>query len=197
MSRRRAAARRRTRTRFEGRWLHQLPDRAEIEIQLFGRDVELLREIQDGFLQAHQRKADRLGLRVRQRSRLHPPDRLTLEQLPNQLHQRQHELQHRLPHVVRIGVPPRRARGSDLLDLLPDRLDLFGFRGFDRPPRSRLPASRLPLSASRLAPRASLHRISGANANGGHGPLMMNVAVEWCTPEATVAYRTDEARSTR
>ena len=58
----------------------------------------------------HQRHPNPLDLVVGQGALLHPPYRLALENLADEVDERQHQLHHRLPDVFRIGVPPRRRR---------------------------------------------------------------------------------------
>ena len=92
------------------RGLHQLPERAEIEVQSSGVRPNLL-PISRSSPRAHQRVADRFDLLARQRLLLHAPDRLPLHQLAQELDDRQHELRDRLLHVVRLRIPSHR-RGA-------------------------------------------------------------------------------------
>src|SRR6185436_358831 len=125
-------------------------DRTQIEVQLLERDVELRREIDDGLLEAHERLPDVLGLVAGQRAGFHPADRLTLEDLADQLDERQHELQHGAPHFFRTRVPPRRLRGRDVLDLLANGFDLFrrGGNGDNGPVTRRLESAEASFSDS-------------------------------------------------
>ena len=98
-------------------------------------------EIQNRLLQAHERETDGFDFLVGQRTVLHPPDRLTLEQLPDRLDQSQHELQHRAPDIVGIRIPARCMARGDTSDLASNGVDLGGVgstrRGYRRP-RARL-----------------------------------------------------------
>src|SRR5262245_23307884 len=93
------------------RALQQFANRSKIKIQLLWCNVELFGEIENRLLQLHEREADVLRFVFGERPGFHAPDRLTLEELPDQLDERQHELQHGPSHFLWIRVPSRRTRG--------------------------------------------------------------------------------------
>src|SRR5262245_11399300 len=72
----------------------QLSDRPEIEVEILGLQTELRRDVAQRLLELHERTADVLHFLVSQRSRFHAADRLSLEQLSDELHEREHELRH-------------------------------------------------------------------------------------------------------
>src|SRR5207249_1089010 len=61
--------------------LHQLSDWAEIEIQVLRLKAELLRQIPHRLFETHERQPDGLRFFRGQSFRLHPADRLTLQNL--------------------------------------------------------------------------------------------------------------------
>src|SRR6185503_6813177 len=88
----------------------QLSDGAEVEVQIFTRDTEFCRDVDDRFLELHQRAADVFRLARRQRTRFHAADGLPFEQLADELDEREHQLRDRALDIVWIGVPPQRRR---------------------------------------------------------------------------------------
>lgn len=94
--------------RDEGLTALQQFSHCKIEIEFRRIDVELLREIRDCLLQLHQGHADVLGFLVRERLILHPANRLPLENLANQIDERQHQFHHRTADVFRVRVPSGR-----------------------------------------------------------------------------------------
>src|SRR5205809_1033200 len=58
--------------------LHQFSERAEIEIQVLGRQAEPLTDVADRFLELHQRFADGFHFLLRERLLFHAPDCLPL-----------------------------------------------------------------------------------------------------------------------
>ena len=68
-----------------------------------------------------------LDLFRRQRALLHPPQRLSLHHLADEIDERQHQLHHRSTHVLRIRIPARRRRAAldPLLELAGEDLKLL------------------------------------------------------------------------
>src|SRR5439155_491486 len=101
----------------------------------------------------HQREAHPLDLVVAQRAALHSPDRLALEQLPEELYEGEHELREPLLDAVRIDVHVLRQDATKSLHLAPQLRELFllGHAGghpgsrvaepADTPPDSSIPAN--------------------------------------------------------
>ena len=82
--------------------------------------------VSSSFINARPSALDLVGI---ERALIHPPQRLPLQQLPDELDQREHELHHRSADVFRVGVPAAR-RGlplfvETLAKLLGDQLQLF------------------------------------------------------------------------
>ena len=67
---------------------HQPSDRSEIQRQVLRSNPELRPEITNGLFEAHQREPHGFGLLRGQRARVHPPDRLPLQQLPDEFDER-------------------------------------------------------------------------------------------------------------
>src|SRR6185312_9415259 len=88
--------------------LHELSKRTEIEIEIVGREAELRADLADRRFELHQRVADGLHFLARQRLLLHPPDRLTFHQPPEELDDREHQLRDRALHILGLGVPAQR-----------------------------------------------------------------------------------------
>src|SRR6185295_792704 len=124
----------------------------QIEIQLPGVESEAARELGDRLLQLHQSQAERLDLRGAERAGIHPSQRLTLEELPQKLGQRQHQLADRPLHILRIRIPPPRAAGR-------------------RQPGELRPERRQLLRAERADAAVVQAPGSGTNAYGVQGPL--------------------------
>src|SRR5688572_23765201 len=87
---------------------YELADRAKIQVQVLGREVELRGQFADGVLEPHEGEANRLGLRIREGSGFHAANGLSLQQLADRFDQREHELADGPPYIVRIRVPARR-----------------------------------------------------------------------------------------
>ena len=134
--------------RLRRRRLHELADRSQIEVEVLWRQSKALSDLPHGFLETHQREPDRFDFLLGQRLLLHPPDRLTLHQPAQELHDRQHQLRDRSLHVLRIGIPAHwgatacrcrralrtvRAPPHALLELTLERAKLGGLyrNGFD------------------------------------------------------------------
>jgi hypothetical protein len=88
--------------------LHQLSQRTEIEVQILGGEAKEFADVPDGLFEPHQRNADGFNFFRGQRLLLHPPDRLTLHQLPQEFDNRQYQLRHRSLNIVGLGVPAQR-----------------------------------------------------------------------------------------
>src|SRR5436190_21013654 len=91
---------------------HEFTDRSEIEIEILRFESEAAADVANGPFERHQRRADGVGLAPRQRLLIHPPNRLALHQLAQELHQRQHQPGDRFLHVLRFGIPSRRSRAA-------------------------------------------------------------------------------------
>src|SRR5690606_35290056 len=108
----------------------QPAERAEVEVQLRGIEVELARHVAHGLLEVQQRETDAFDLLGRQRLGVHPADRLAFEELADELDERQHEARDAAPRVVGIDAP---ARGGSLGEALLERLaHLLEFPGVER-----------------------------------------------------------------
>jgi hypothetical protein len=175
-----------------------MTERAEIQVQIFRVETELIAEIADRFFQPHQGQPDRLGLVGAQRPGLHPSNRLPLENLPDELHQREHQFADGTAHVVRIRIPARRRRSRQTIEFRTQVLDLENFDRAGVSRRSvRRPLAGGPLPRARpgnLAPRLLHDHRSGVNAKGGHGPLMSAVGA---TPARSCWYCLTLPRSMR
>src|SRR5256885_2687718 len=134
------------------RMLEEPPQRAQVEVELVGREAEARGHVAHGLLQPHERHADVLRLLRRQRAALHAPDGLALQELADELHERQHEPRDRLLHVLRVGVPARGERVGLPLELGTQRLELAHLD--ERPPRTA-------------------HAASSLKAYGSHGPVTL------------------------
>jgi hypothetical protein len=75
-------------------------------------------------LELHEGLPEPLDLLVRERSGLHPPERLPLHQLPQQLHEGEDQLREALFDTLRVGVDAARQRRGDPLELV-ERLAPF------------------------------------------------------------------------
>src|SRR5262245_53134696 len=88
------------------RWATAVPasveaaQRAQVEVQLLRGEPESLRHRVEDLLELHQREPDALDLLRRERALVHAADRLALEQLPHELHEREHEARDGPLHVV-------------------------------------------------------------------------------------------------
>jgi hypothetical protein len=111
----------------DGRDSEKPADGTQIELEIFRLDPELRAYFGDRLLEPHEGETDRLSLIRCQRSRIHPPDGLALEQLPDELHEREDQTRDRTADVVWIRIPAGRrparqarelrAHGLELLDL--------------------------------------------------------------------------------
>ena len=119
-----------------------------------GREPELARQPRGSLSPAGERESHRLDLGGRQRAFLEPPDRLTLEELAEEVHERQHQLRHRPLHVVGVGVPSREAGAARPPPELGPERPAAPSRG--RPSRSSGDASRPCVGSERVGrPRAA------------------------------------------
>src|SRR5687767_3643541 len=89
----------------------QFANRAEVEVQVLGIELETFGELIDRLLELHQSNSDVLDLFRRKRLRLKASDRLTLHQLANEFDKAEHEFHDGALHIVRIGIPAHRNGG--------------------------------------------------------------------------------------
>src|SRR3954471_15149672 len=90
----------------------EVSQRAEVEVEIRVLQAELGLELVHSLREAHEGEAETLGLVVVERPPLHPPKRLALHQLAQQLDQRQHELREPLLDLLRVGFDTARRRGA-------------------------------------------------------------------------------------
>ena len=139
---RRAGMLQRSAVKLRAGSVHQLADRPEIEIQSSGRRDQTghrrHRTVSSSRISASPTASVSSAVK---RPRVHSPDRLALEQLPDELDEREHQLPDRAPDVFRIGVPARRRRGREPVELLRE-----GTR-FRVPPRLQVGAQHVSLDA--------------------------------------------------
>ncbi len=99
---------------------------------------------------------------------------LTFQDLPDEIDERENQLQDRLADIVRVGIPPRRGGSGKPIEFGSERLDFLHLNRRSGSLSAR--SSALDRHASRTLMTGSLHgHKSGANANGGHGPLTFTV----------------------
>src|SRR5690349_24753927 len=84
--------------------LEQRPERAEVEVEVLVREPELRLQLLHPLREPHEREPETLDLLVVECALLHPPQRLPLHQLPQELDERQHELGEAALDALRIGV---------------------------------------------------------------------------------------------
>src|SRR5262245_14130821 len=101
----------------------QTADWSEVEIQIFGVELEAFRDLVDRLLELHQSAAHVLDLLWRQAVFLETPDGLAFHELANELDQAQNELDHRSLNVLGIRVPAQGPWRGDALHLAPLPLD--------------------------------------------------------------------------
>src|SRR5688572_7452496 len=97
--------------------LHQLSNRTQVEIQVLNGNAELRGDVADRFLELHERAPDVFRLVVGQRAGFHAADRLSLEELADELDERQHQLRDRPLHIVGIRIPSGRRAHRRALEL--------------------------------------------------------------------------------
>src|SRR5215210_1624246 len=83
-------------------------ERAQVEVQIAVLEPELDLELLHPLCELHERLTQALDLLVGERPSLHPPERLALHQLPQQLDERQDELREAALDPLRIGLDPPR-----------------------------------------------------------------------------------------
>src|SRR5256885_15300781 len=100
----------------------EVPERPEVEVEVLVLEPELRLQLLHPLAQPHERLAEPLDLLVRQGSLLHPPHRLALHQLAEELDQRQDELRQAALHRLRVAVDPAREDAAELLEPACDSL---------------------------------------------------------------------------
>src|SRR5215217_1218916 len=82
----------------------QRTERAEVDVEVLWRQIEMLTEFGHLLFEQHQRRADAFDLFVRQVTALDSAYRLPFHELPQKLDQRQDEAHQSLFHRGGIGV---------------------------------------------------------------------------------------------
>src|SRR6188474_2096282 len=100
--------------------LQQVAERTEMQVEVAFLELEMLGQLAHTAIEEHERLAQPLDLVVRQRPGLHPPQRLALHQLAQQLDQRQDELGEAFLDLLRIGVDSARKRLRQVVELAGD-----------------------------------------------------------------------------
>src|SRR5258708_11271296 len=86
--------------------LHQFSEGAEVEIEILSGQAELRADVEHSLFELHESDAYGFDFLFRQRPLLHPPNRLTLHQLAQELDDGKHELRHGSLHIVWLRIPP-------------------------------------------------------------------------------------------
>src|SRR5436190_624875 len=137
--------------------LEQVSERPEVDVQVTILKLEMLLELLHTLIELHERLPHALDLLVGQRVQLHPPQRLPLHQLAQQLDERQHKLREAALDLFRIGVDAAGKRFRHVLEVAGDSSE------------AALPRQQL---VDGLMPR--VHAVpspSAAKLYGGHGPV--------------------------
>ena len=97
----------------------QSSERAEIQIQVFLRQAERRAQLDHSVPEAQERQTQALLLFLGQGARVETSDSLMLEDLAEELDQRQNQA--RQPHIdpLGVGVYPARKRAHQLVELVP------------------------------------------------------------------------------
>src|SRR5688500_3127040 len=97
----------------------QAADRAKVQIQVLGIELEALGDLADRLFQLHQGNADVLDFLRRQGLFFKTPDGLPFHQLANELDQAEHELDDRALDIFGIGIPSQRLPSLRTTDVAP------------------------------------------------------------------------------
>src|SRR3954469_19991640 len=95
----------------------QVPERPQIEVEVAALEPEVPLQLLHPLGELHERVAEALDLLVGESPRLHPPQRLPLHQLSQQLHEREHELSEPPLDAFRIRVDPPGEGVADPIEL--------------------------------------------------------------------------------
>src|SRR5207247_2634804 len=136
--------------------LEQVAARAEAEVEVAVLEAELRLELLHPPLELHERLAEALDLLVGQAPLLHPPERLPLHELPQELDEGQDKLRESLLDPLGIGVDPPGERVAEGLQL-----------------RRREPE--VARRAEQLVELVGHVSAAVAKLYGGHGPVHTNV----------------------
>src|SRR5436190_1721060 len=100
--------------------LQQIAQRTEIQVQIALFELEVLGQLAHAAVELHEGLPEPLDLLVGKRSGLHPPQRLTLHELPQQLDEREDELRQAFLDLLRIRVDAARECLRQMLELAGD-----------------------------------------------------------------------------
>src|SRR6185503_10646011 len=141
--------------------------RSDPDAQVLFLEPERVRHLADLLLESHQRNSDALDLVIGQRAALHPPDRLPLQHLTQELDEPEHQTREAAFHIVRVDIDALRKRSADARELGADLVELD----------------------------AQLGRVHDANEYGGIGPLTIASTLSSCPSNATTRSRSSRTSS--
>src|SRR4051794_5994917 len=103
---------------------HQTAQRPKVQVQVLVLQPERLLQLFHPLLEQHEGLAQPLHLIRRETAALDPAERLALQQLPQQLDQRQDELRKALLELVAIGVDPATQGSVQPIQLIAEELQV-------------------------------------------------------------------------
>src|SRR5579884_344012 len=155
--------------------LQKTSERTEIEVQVLVLQPERRLQLVHPLGEAHERQPQPLDLLVGQPAFVHPPKRLALHQLAQELDQREDELREAAFHLLGVGGHPLRKRVVDAVQALGDEVEVAG-------------CGEQPVE---LVHAAS----SCAKLYAGHGPVQTTGRSWWRAAKSLTSERTSPTRA--